>query len=144
MPAIRWVVVLAILLAAPRAHADQEYRIVVGATNAVGGGLLAIGLATKTVETADRFLVGGLAIMTIAPPVVHLGYDHGGRAAISLGAHVVLPLLGGFLGDRKKTYGTGLIVGFIAGLVAAAAIDVAIASSNDDAASTRVTFGARF
>jgi hypothetical protein len=142
---MRWLVVLAILLAAPRAHADQQYRIVVGATNAVGAGLITIGALTKKIETADRLLLGGLMIMTLAPPLVHVGYDEPERAAISIGAHLVLPLVGGFLGDWKKTHETGLIVGVVAGLVAAAALDVAMASSNDDSASTRmISFGARF
>jgi hypothetical protein len=144
---VRWLLVLAILLAAPRARAD-DYPIVVGATGAVGTGMLAVGVLSDSLFVNTRMALAGigLAIASLGPAIVHASYGYSERAAYSAVAHSTLPLAGALIGDHDKQRGAGLKIGLFVGLAAAAAIDLVMAlRSSDEAPATRMfSFGARF
>lgn len=149
---MRRLLVLALLLAAAHARADAEYRIAVGATNAVGAGLLTVSAFAPKVGIRARFsfVVAGLAIMTLGPPVVHARYGTTEQVVASLFAHVFVPIgglaVGASIGDTRKDRKTPMLAGLFVGLATAAAIDLALAASSNESTSTprMISFGARF
>lgn len=141
---MRLAVVLAILLAVSPSRADTTYRVALGTTTVVSGAML-----MSCVEIGGKPCMitapAGLAGLVLAAPVIHLGYEHPGRALASLGTHVVVPLLGAgaairFFGAAER----GSFWGLTAGFVVATAIDIAIATDDEPPAKRMFSIGGSF
>ncbi|MBL8720715.1 MAG: hypothetical protein JNL79_32310 [Myxococcales bacterium] len=132
---------LAVALVAGRARAGEEaptplpaYRFPVGLVSYSGLVLTLVGGVTGSPTVA----IVGVGAGTLGGPIVHLSYGEPLRALGSLGLHVGLPVLGGFVGamsergcaprDTGLPCGTvGAFVGGTLGMVAASVLDLVLA-----------------
>jgi hypothetical protein len=114
----------------------RTYHLQILATDVVAAGAFFGGdaLENKAGATGDVLLVGGGVMYALGGPVVHVAYGNYGRAAISLGLRVLLPVLGANIGvafsscNRTNTlddlcYLDDMAVGFLVGAATAAAAD---------------------
>ncbi len=132
---------LAVALAAGGARASDEaptplpaYRFPVGLVSYSGLVLTVVGGVTGSPDVA----IVGVGVGTLGGPIVHLSYGEPLRALGSLGLHVGLPLLGGFVGAMSQRGCTehdagwpcatvGVFVGGTLGMAAASVLDVVLA-----------------
>lgn len=135
----------AVLVALPldQARAD-DYRLEVGVVDAVSLGVV-IGATQLAPPSRGPTMIGGALLGLIGAPLVLFQVERPERAAISLGAHAVLPLGSlfavGLATPNQRYYGWALLAGF----AAATALDLALAKFDDPPAGKRVvSIGVRF
>ena len=139
-------------LATSEAHADSSYRKEVAAADLASMATFSVGAALLASDSAgttrDRIgvsvLLAGLVGSVVAPPAVHLANGKRLAALGSLGAHVVIPFLTGALATKDGFVPRNAFLGLLAGMVVASAIDIALASPDEDPAARTLSFSARF
>ncbi len=145
-------VFVAFALATSEAHADSSYRKQVAAADLASVATFGVGAAFLASDDAGTTrarigvytVIAGLLASVVVPPAVHLANDEGLAALGSLGAHVVLPILAGTLATKDGFIPRNAFLGLLAGMVAASAIDFALAAEDADPAKRTISFGARF
>ncbi|HEY1534985.1 MAG TPA: hypothetical protein VGF76_13255 [Polyangiaceae bacterium] len=87
--------------------------------------LVAVGLGVGSTSDDRAYLLAsaGYATYLLAPSVIHLVHGRPGMVPASLGIRLGIPAAGAGLG--YACCGPGLLIGFMAGVVAASAIDTA-------------------
>ena len=142
---------IATLLAAATtsAHAETDsYRVEVGAIDAAATGLvIGTGVVMDDHSAVPLYLATAVAIL--AAPIDHAAHDNVTGAAVSLFAHLGLPVIGGAIGN---TSGEGLnalpgiFVGVVVGHLAAIGVDLALAHADHDTSPTprMISYGAQF
>lgn len=143
---------LALALATSEVHADSSYRKEVAAADLASAATFGVGAALLASDDAGTtrarigvsVLIAGLLGSVVIPPAVHLANDNKLAALGSLGAHVVIPLLTGAVATRGGFVPRNAFWGVLAGIVVASAIDIAIATRDEDPAARTISFGARF
>jgi len=132
---------------------DDTYRAETAVADLVGGGAFAAGIELGTDSTLGLALaIGGGTIAAFGAPVLHGAHGNAGRAVASLFLRAGLPAGGAYLGyllsppDNAKFRHGGGLIGFMGGYVIVTIIDIAMATtSTDDATSARVlSIGGKF
>jgi len=121
---------------APVEPSVRDYHLQILATDvgAAGAFLGGNALENKAGATGDVLMVAGGVTYALGGPVVHLTHGNYGRAAISLGLRVLLPIVGANIGvafsscDNHQTFANlcsvdGMAAGFLVGAATAAAAD---------------------
>jgi hypothetical protein len=122
------------------AHADHWYGEQTVGSDAVSYALLGTGVG---LEQPYVGIPGGV-LWVLGPPAIHISHGKKGRAALSLGGRLLLPLVGGlFVGSLSYDgggctdplcveLGDGAGVGFVLGMIAASVLDAVIAREDDE------------
>ena len=103
------------------------------------GAVLVGALASQQAQSATPILVSWI----FASPVVHVVHGHPGRALGSLLLHVGMPIVGAYVGVQAEDCGNsssdsgfcglgGLVLGGLAGMIAATTIDAAFLAQSSD------------
>lgn len=136
------------------AHADDWYGSQTLGSDAASYLLLGIGVPLENPYLGFP----GAALWLLGPPAIHLSHGETGRAGLSLGGRVGLPLVGAlFLGHLSYGGGgctdplcaelddDGVKVGFVLGMIAASVLDAVIAREDDDSSdAVMLTIGGGF
>jgi len=120
----------------PMDPAVRNYHLQILATDVVAAGAFVGGnaLESETTATGDVMMVGGALSYALGGPIVHIAHGNYGRAAISAGLRVLLPIIGANIGvafsscDRTQAlanlcYVDDMAAGFLVGAAAAATAD---------------------
>jgi len=121
---------------APVDPSVRDYHLQILATDVGAAGAFIGGnaLENKAGATGDVLMVAGGVTYALGGPVVHVAHRNYGRAAISLGLRVLLPIVGANIGvafsscDKHETFANlcsvnDMAAGFLVGAAAAAAAD---------------------
>jgi hypothetical protein len=121
---------------APSDPSVRDYHLQILATDVGAAGAFIGGnaLENKLGATGDVVMVAGGVTYALGGPVVHVAHGNYGRAAISLGLRVLLPIVGANVGvafsscDRNQTFANlcyldDMAAGFLVGAATAAAAD---------------------
>jgi hypothetical protein len=150
----RSLAIVAALLALPAvARADDggdNYRVEIGAVDTLATGA-AFGIAIGSHSQSIVPFYAATALAVVAGPIDHAVHDDWGRAGLSLGAHVLFPVLGGAIGDGTAE-GKGLdgllnvFAGVAIGHLVAIGVDVYMAKTDPSTAATprMISFGGHF
>jgi hypothetical protein len=124
---------------APAVEASEQpfesYSLQIVASDAIGYGLFALGVAFEsdagrdTVASETLFTIGGGTVL-LGGPAIHLAHGEVGRAALSFGLRVALPIVGAAIGVRSASCGDANLCGLDEAL-AGLAIGSVIASVVD-------------
>jgi len=137
-------VAVVVAVASGTAQADG-YRGPVAVSDLIGGAAFAGGVELGTDSGPGLALaVGGATVALLGAPILHGANGNPGRMAASILLRVSLPPLGAYVGyllspqDKVKFRHGGGIIGFMAGYALVSVIDIAMATTSDDATSARV------
>ena len=116
--------------------AVRNYHLQIAATDVVAAGAFFGGnaLESESNPTGDVLMAGGGLTYALGGPLVHVAHRNYGRAAISVGLRVLLPIVGANVGvafsscDRGKDFGSlcyldDMAAGFLVGAAVAATAD---------------------
>lgn len=122
------------------AHADEWYGKETLGSDAAAYTLLGTGLLLDNPVVG----AGGAVLWLLGPAAIHLSHGEKGRAALSLGGRVFLPLVGAGVGVGISADGScccdhtckdgldGAVIGFVCGVLAASILDAVIAREERD------------
>jgi hypothetical protein len=125
----------AVATPAPPPPGEPSYRLHTATVDGIAIGLMTLALSAKN----DGAGYLGVGTYLLGSPIVHLAHDHPGRAAGSFGLRVLLPFIGGMIGDKQAgchgdvcdSGNAGL--GLFAGMVAATVLDTMWLAEGDEA-----------
>jgi len=113
---------------------EPSYRLQTATVDGIAIGLTTLAFSTNN----DAAGYTGIGTYLLGAPIVHLVHDRPGRAAVSFGLRVALPLAGAAIGDKQggchgdvcDSGQAGL--GLFAGMVAATVIDTLWLAEGDE------------
>jgi hypothetical protein len=114
---------------------EPSYRFQTATVDAIAIGLTTLAFSAKS--DGSGYL--GIGTYLLGAPIVHIVHDHPGRAAGSFGLRVLLPFIGGVIGDKQggchgdacDSGNAGL--GLFSGMVAATVLDTLWLAEGDEA-----------
>ena len=114
---------------------EPSYRFQTATVDGIAIGLTTLAFSARN----DGAGYLGVGTYLLGSPIVHLAHDHPGRAAGSFGLRVLLPFIGGLIGDKQggchgdvcDSGNAGL--GLFAGMVAATVLDTMWLAEGDEA-----------
>jgi hypothetical protein len=143
--------IAALLALATPAAADTSDRTQVIIADGASDALITGGVLIDPPAGKGLFELGVLGAM-IGGPIVHLAHGDYGRAGLSVGARLVIPGVGMYLGDTLCEHTghhgldclTSLFVGGAIGLLGAQVLDATAISRGPQPAPMTLGFGGRF
>jgi hypothetical protein len=114
---------------------EPSYRFQTATVDGIAIGLMTLALSAKN----DGAAYLGVGTYLLGSPIVHIVHDRPGRAAGSFGLRVLLPFVGGMIGDKQggchgDVCDTGYsALGVFTGMVAATVLDTMWLAEGDEA-----------
>ena len=114
---------------------EPGYRLQTATVDAIAIGVTTLAAAARS----DGAGYLGVGTYLLGSPIVHIAHDHPGRAAGSFGLRVLLPFVGGLIGDKQggchgDVCDSGDVgLGLFAGMVAATVLDTMWLAEGDEA-----------
>jgi hypothetical protein len=108
-----------------------------------GGAVVITASSAKLFDSPGPGMMAGLALYALGSPIIHASHDNWGRAGISFGARVALPVIGGGIGGFIASAGSdhsmggnkrglgGAMIGGTIGIVTALALDYIVLAVED-------------
>ena len=139
--------VVALLGLGPReARAEEWYGEQVIISDVTSAGVTSIGIGANK----DGVMLLGAAMYVVGAPAIHAAHGDFGRAGISLGMRVGLPVLGAVAGSAAGCHSkrmfdclipTGMLLGGMIGILGASVLDAALLSTtHEDVAERKIMF----
>jgi len=114
---------------------EPSYRLQTATVDAIAIGLTTLAASAKSEGAAYL----GVGTYLVGSPIVHIVHDHPGRAGASFGLRVLLPFIGGLIGDEQGGCHGDVCdsgypgLGLFAGMVAATVLDTMWLAEGDEA-----------